>query len=91
MGKVHNKIKAKNEVKGKKVAICIPSRGEMEIGTAFDLAVMCAYDSRHREGHQAIYTVAGTLIFDQREKLAKVQGSLQGDKFVVTYFELLKP
>ena len=42
----------------------------MEIGTAFDLAVMCAYDSRHREGHQAIYTVAGTLIFDQREKLA---------------------
>ena len=42
----------------------------MEIGTAFDLAVMCAYDSRHRDGHQAIYTVAGTLIFDQREKLA---------------------
>lgn len=55
---------------GKKVAICIPSRGEMEIGTAFDLAVMCAYDSRFRTGHQAIYTVNGTLIFDQREKLA---------------------
>lgn len=60
----------KKKKEGKKVAICIPSRGEMEIGTAFDLAVMCAYDSRFREGHQSIYTVAGTLIFDQREKLA---------------------
>lgn len=53
-----------------KVGICIPSRGEMTIGTAFDLAVMCGNDSRHRKGHQAIYTVNGTLIFDQREKLA---------------------
>lgn len=61
---------AKQDNGGKKVAICIPSRGEMEIGTAFDLAVMCAYDSRHRTGQQAIYTVNGTLIFDQREKLA---------------------
>lgn len=43
----------------------------MEIGTAFDLAVMCAYDSRFRIGHQSIYTVAGTLIFDQRNKLAE--------------------
>lgn len=68
MGK---KSREKKESKGKKVAICIPSRGEMEIGTAFDLAVMCAYDARFRTGHQAIYTVAGTLIFDQREKLAK--------------------
>lgn len=54
-----------------RVAICIPSRGEMEIGTAFDLAVLCGYDSRFRKnGEQGIYTVAGTLIFDQREKLA---------------------
>lgn len=54
-----------------RVAICIPSRGEMEIGTAFDLAVMCGYDSRFRKnGDQGIYTIAGTLIFDQREKLA---------------------
>lgn len=57
--------------KEEKVAICIPSRGQMEIGTAFDLATMCGYDSRFRDGHQAIYTVHGTLIFDQREKLAK--------------------
>lgn len=58
--------------KNTRVAICIPSRGEMEIGTAFDLAVMCGYDSRFRKnGDQGIYTVAGTLIFDQREKLAQ--------------------
>lgn len=44
----------------------------MEIGTAFDLAVMCGYDSRFRNpGDQGIYTVAGTLIFNQREKLAQ--------------------
>jgi hypothetical protein len=42
----------------------------MEIGTAFDLALMTGYDSRFRKGEQAIYTVNGTLIFDQREKLA---------------------
>lgn len=56
--------------KNHRVAICIPSRGEMEIGTAFDLSLMCSYDSRNRSGSQALYTVAGTLIFDQREKLA---------------------
>lgn len=50
--------------------MCIPTRGEFEVGTAFDLAVMCAYDARFRTGHQSLYTVAGTLIFDQREKLA---------------------
>jgi hypothetical protein len=54
-----------------KVGICIPSRGQMEIGTAFDLAVMCAYDSRHRDGTLAIYTVNGTLIFDQRNNLVR--------------------
>lgn len=43
----------------------------MEIGTAFDLAVLAAYDARHRDGEIAIYSLAGTLIFDQREKLAK--------------------
>jgi hypothetical protein len=54
-----------------RVAICIPSRGDMMMGTAFDLATMCGYDSRFRDGTQAIYTVAGTLIFDQRNKLAE--------------------
>ena len=56
--------------KGKRVAVCIPSRGEMEIGTAFDLANMVGYDSRYRKGDTVLYTVNGTLIFDQREKLA---------------------
>lgn len=58
--------------KRERVAICIPSRGEMTIGTGFDLAVMCGYDSRFRKnGEQGIYTINGTLIFDQREKLAQ--------------------
>jgi len=54
-----------------KIGICIPSRGDMAIGTAFDLAVMSAYDAKHRDGELGVYTVNGTLIFDQRQKLAK--------------------
>jgi len=54
-----------------KIAICIPSRGDMMMGTAFDLATMCAYDARFRQGTQGIYTINGTLIFDQRNKLAE--------------------
>ena len=54
-----------------KIGICIPSRGEMAIGTAFDLAVMSAFDAKYRDGELGVYTVTGTLIFDQREKLAK--------------------
>lgn len=54
-----------------KIGICIPSRGEMAIGTAFDLAIMSAYDAKYRDGELGVYTVTGTLIFDQREKLAK--------------------
>lgn len=54
-----------------KVGVCIPSRGDMEIGTAFDLAIMSAFDAKWRDGELGVYTVNGTLIFDQREKLAK--------------------
>lgn len=43
----------------------------MAIGTAFDLAVMSAFDAKHRDGELGVYTVNGTLIFDQRQKLAK--------------------
>ena len=71
MGKKHKVISSNTGMKTYKVGICIPSRGEMEIGTAFDLAVMCGYDSKFRLGDQALYTVAGTLIFDQRQKLAE--------------------
>ena len=61
-----------------KVGICIPSRGDMDVGTGFDLAIMSAYDARFREGGElAIYSVAGTLIFDQREKL--VEHALDGN------------
>lgn len=54
-----------------KIGICIPSRGDMAIGTAFDLAVMSAFDAKHRDGELGVYTVNGTLIFDQRQKLAQ--------------------
>lgn len=61
-----------------KIGICIPSRGDMDVGTGFDLAIMSAYDARFRkDGELAIYSVAGTLIFDQREKL--VQHALDGN------------
>ena len=42
----------------------------MAIGTAFDLAVMSAFDAKYRDGELGVYTVNGTLIFDQRQKLA---------------------
>lgn len=71
MGKKHKVVAPNTGMRTYKVGICIPSRGEMEIGTAFDLAVMCGYDSKFRLGDQALYTVAGTLIFDQRQKLAE--------------------
>jgi Anp1 len=57
--------------KPQRVAVCIPSRGEMEIGTAFDLANMIGFDAKYRKGETALYTVNGTLIFDQREKLVR--------------------
>ena len=55
-----------------KIGICIPSRGDCVMQTAFDLATMCAYDAKNRIGNQALFTVNGTFIFDQREKLAEV-------------------
>lgn len=60
-----------------KVGICIPSRGDCDIGTAFDLSILCAYDAKTRDGDLAVYSVAGTLIFDQREKL--VEHALEGN------------
>lgn len=54
-----------------KVGICIPSRGDCMMQTAFDIATMCAYDAKNRPGDQALFTINGTFIFDQREKLAE--------------------
>lgn len=59
-----------------KVGVCIPARDEVHTGFAFDFARMAAYDASVRckdgAGGLNLYTMAGTLIFDQREKLAEV-------------------
>lgn len=54
-----------------RVAICIPARGQMEVTTAFDLAVMCAYMTSKKKIDLSVYTSQGTLIFDQRNSLVR--------------------
>jgi hypothetical protein len=54
-----------------KVGICIPARGTMEIGTAFDLAALVNYTNKNSKVEVKLYTCAGTLIFDQRNNLAQ--------------------
>ena len=56
-------------------AICIPARGQMEVATAFDLAALVGFMVKTTKHDVDIYTAAGTLIFDQRNKL--VQTSLE--------------
>jgi hypothetical protein len=55
------------------VGVCVPARDEVHTAFAFDFAKMVGRDSKHRcskEGNGLkLYTMAGTLIFDQREKL----------------------
>ena len=53
------------------IGICIPARSAMEIGTAFDLANMCAYTAKHTKHDLSLFTSSGTLIFDQRNNLTK--------------------
>jgi glycosyltransferase involved in cell wall biosynthesis len=57
-----------------KVAICIPARDEVATGFAHDLAIMSArfYGNAPPGTLFNIHTVAGTLIADQRQKLAKM-------------------
>jgi hypothetical protein len=59
-----------------RVGVCIPCRDEVHTGFAFDFARMAAHDASVRckngKGGLSLYTMPGTLIFDQREKLAKV-------------------
>jgi GT2 family glycosyltransferase len=43
----------------------------MEVATAFDLAAMVGYMVKTTKHDLDIYTAAGTLIFDQRNKLVK--------------------
>jgi glycosyltransferase involved in cell wall biosynthesis len=55
------------------VGVCVPARDEVHTGFAFDFAKMVGRDSKFRCGSSdnglKLYTMAGTLIFDQREKL----------------------
>lgn len=59
-----------------KVAVCVPCRDEVHTAFAFDFAKMVAYDciTRCKDGNGGLqlYTMPGTLIFDQREKLAEI-------------------
>jgi hypothetical protein len=58
-----------------KVAICVPCRDTVMSGFAFDLARLCAYDGVTRcseDGNSLmIYQMPGTLIMDQRQRLAE--------------------
>lgn len=63
-------------------AICIPARGQMEVATAFDLAAMVGYMVKTTEHDLDIYTAAGTLIFDQRNKLVKTSVEAKCDYVV---------
>jgi glycosyltransferase involved in cell wall biosynthesis len=57
------------------VGVCVPARDEVHTGFAFDFAKMVGRDSKFRCGSGEhglkLYTMAGTLIFDQREKLVE--------------------
>jgi glycosyltransferase involved in cell wall biosynthesis len=53
------------------IAICIPARGQMEVGTAFDLARMVNHIARNTEHQVNLYTSMGTLIFDQRNNMVE--------------------
>lgn len=56
------------------IAICVPCRDTVMAGFAFDLAKLCAYDGVTRcskGGSLRIYQMPGTLIFNQRQKLAE--------------------
>jgi hypothetical protein len=54
-----------------KVGICIPARGQVEIGTAFDLAALVNYTNKNSRIEIKLYTSMGTLIFDQRNNMVE--------------------
>lgn len=54
-----------------KVAICVPCRDMVHSAFCFDLAKLVAYHSLNSEDEVVLLQMPGTLIFDQREKLAK--------------------
>ena len=54
----------------------------MEVATAFDLAAMVGYMVKTTKHDIDIYTAAGTLIFDQRNKLVKTSLEAKCDYIV---------
>lgn len=54
-----------------KVGICIPARGQVEVGTAFDLAALVNYTNKNSKVEINLYTSMGTLIFDQRNNMVQ--------------------
>jgi glycosyltransferase involved in cell wall biosynthesis len=54
-----------------KVGICIPARGQVEVGTAFDLAALVNYTNKNSRIEVHLYTSMGTLIFDQRNNMVQ--------------------
>lgn len=54
-----------------KVGICIPARGQVEVGTAFDLAALVNYTNKNSKHEVNLYTSMGTLIFDQRNNMVQ--------------------
>lgn len=60
--------------KGITVGVCVPARDEVHTAFAFDFAKMVGHDVKFRcndDNGLKLYTMAGTLIFDQREGLVK--------------------
>jgi cellulose synthase/poly-beta-1,6-N-acetylglucosamine synthase-like glycosyltransferase len=65
-----------------RIAVCIPARGQMEVATAFDLAALVGFMVKTTKHDVDIYTAAGTLIFDQRNKLVKTSLEAKCDYIV---------
>ena len=69
------KKKDKKSVKETVVGVCVPARDMVHTGFAFDFARMVGHDVKYRCNDDTnglkLYTMAGTLIFDQREGLVK--------------------
>jgi GT2 family glycosyltransferase len=63
-------------------SVCIPARGQMEVATAFDLAALVGFMVKTTKHDIDIYTAAGTLIFDQRNKLVKTSLEAKCDYIV---------
>ncbi len=60
-----------------RVGVCVPARDEVHTAFAFDFAKMAAHDASVRckdgKGGLSLYTMPGTLIFDQRLYAQKIQ------------------